>query len=333
MYEVFEKHTSLSLVMDPVDADAIWLFSYYVPYFLPRRWHFLDSLTHRLGLNPDQQRENKIIQKKFVISSVHHLYHPKEALYIDKVRQVNALSDVVHFFSEQNIATNQHYFTRPIIHLPYWLSVIDFTPQTPALKQAARQMFGIPQARIVLGSFQRDSESDGVMPKLEKGPDRFCDIVEQLDPTRYFVLLAGTRRDYVEKRLNSAGVAFKNVGFVPTEMMTTLYHTLDYYLVTSRVEGGPQATLETMATQIPIYTTQVGVSNLLDQRVVFDASEKIVEALSRPYPDVLDTHFETIKQYSPETVIPHYDAVFIQLWEAYQVGELAKVAEKLPSFP
>lgn len=303
-----------------------------MPYYLPRRWQRFDPLTRRLGLNPDQRRENQLIKQKFTIATFAHLYHPKEHLYIDKVRRINRISDVIHFYSEKNMLDNQSYFSHPLIHLPYWLSLAGFAPQTFEAKQAARFELGIPADRIVLGSFQRDTESDRVTPKLEKGPDQLCDVIEQLDPEQYFVLLAGTRRDYVEGRLEQAGIDYLNVGFVPSEKMTTLYHALDAYLVTSRVEGGPQAILEAMATKIPVYSTRVGVSNLLDPRVVFDEHLNIVEALQRPYPDVLAVHYDTISKYSPEAVITYYDEAFVRMWEGFLAGHLEQTVAELEGF-
>ena len=46
----------------------------------------------------------------------------------------------------------------------------------------------------------------------------------------------------------------------PIDVVNKLYNILDLYLVTSRVEGGPQAILECGANKTPIISTNVGVA-------------------------------------------------------------------------
>ena len=43
-------------------------------------------------------------------------------------------------------------------------------------------------------------------------------------------------------------------------LVNKLYNILDLYLVTSRIEGGPQAILECALTKTPILSTDVGVA-------------------------------------------------------------------------
>ena len=44
-----------------------------------------------------------------------------------------------------------------------------------------KKLFNLPEDKLIVGSFQRDTEgSDLVSPKLEKGPDRFRDYIENL---------------------------------------------------------------------------------------------------------------------------------------------------------
>ena len=47
---------------------------------------------------------------------------------------------------------------------------------------------------------------------------------------------------------------------VDTKTLNKLYNLLDLYLVTSRIEGGPQAILECAITKTPILSTDVGVA-------------------------------------------------------------------------
>jgi glycosyltransferase involved in cell wall biosynthesis len=48
---------------------------------------------------------------------------------------------------------------------------------------------------------------------------------------------------------------------VDTVKLNKLYNALDLYIVSSRIEGGPQAILECAITKTPILSTDVGVAS------------------------------------------------------------------------
>ena len=53
--------------------------------------------------------------------------------------------------------------------------------------------------------------------------------------------------------------------------MNQLYNLLDIYIVSSRIEGGPQAILECAITKTPILSTDVGVaSEILNPKSIFN---------------------------------------------------------------
>ena len=82
--------------------------------------------------------------------------------------------------------------------------------------------------------------------------------------------MTGTRRQYVINKLNEAKIPFYYVEMADIRLVNKLYNILDLYLVTSRVEGGPQAILECAVTKTPILSTDVGVaSEILDQKSIF----------------------------------------------------------------
>ena len=57
---------------------------------------------------------------------------------------------------------------------------------------------------------------------------------------------------------------------VDFKILNELYNCLDLYIVTSRVEGGPQAILECGITNTPIISTDVGVaSEILSKDSIF----------------------------------------------------------------
>ena len=58
---------------------------------------------------------------------------------------------------------------------------------------------------------------------------------------------------------------------VDSKTLNKLYNLLDLYLVTSRIEGGPQAILECAITKTPILSTDVGVAGeILHQDSIYD---------------------------------------------------------------
>ena len=61
---------------------------------------------------------------------------------------------------------------------------------------------------------------------------------------------------------------------VPLEVVNKLYNVLDLYLVTSRVEGGPQAIFECALTKTPILSTKVGVApEVLHTDSIYEVNE------------------------------------------------------------
>ncbi|MBN1982772.1 MAG: glycosyltransferase family 4 protein [Chitinivibrionales bacterium] len=126
-----------------------------------------------------------------------------------------------------------------------------------------RSSLGIPEGVIVIGSFQKDGNGweEGFEPKLIKGPDIFCDAVEQLARHyKIYILLTGPARGYVKRRLDKAGIPYLHHYLNNPADVARYYRALDLYLVTSRIEGGPQAVLESMATGVPVVSTRVGLS-------------------------------------------------------------------------
>jgi glycosyltransferase involved in cell wall biosynthesis len=137
-----------------------------------------------------------------------------------------------------------------------------FTPRTDASRSEARAELGIPEEAFVVGSFQKDGVgwSDGLEPKLIKGPDVFVDALEHAKATipNLFVLLSGPARGYVKSRLEGAGIPYRHVFARDHAEIGRMTHALDAYLIASRQEGGPKAFLESLASGVPVVSTRVG---------------------------------------------------------------------------
>lgn len=323
LFKSFRRHSSAEFVESPEQADLIWIKSYYsnlgqiTALFRPR-WvrRLFPGLVQRR-----RPRRAAAIGDKLVIATFAHLTPGKEDTFLPTVRRVDVLSDVIHFFARTNIAPNLGHFRRPVIHLPYWIDLDFFRPLTAEQRLSLRRRYELPEDRMIIGSFQRDTERHGDnVPKLEKGPDVLCDVLERLDRDRIFVVLSGPRRDYVEGRLKRAAIPYRHLGYVDTEEMPAIYGCLDRYLVTSRVEGGPQAIIECMATRTPIHSTPVGISDALSPTVICNGVDEFVSALSLPYPEVLDEHLKSVQGFDVRRVVPLYEQTFETLIAAHRAN-------------
>ena len=59
--------------------------------------------------------------------------------------------------------------------------------------------------------------------------------------------------------LERLGVPYAHHHFDDYRAVVQCYHALDLYLIASRVEGGPQAFLESWATGVPVVSTRMGM--------------------------------------------------------------------------
>jgi len=236
-----------------INADIIWLIA-------PWTWKKISK------------RQLKI---KTVVATVHHIDEEK----FDHIQQKEFMLrdryiDFYHTISSKSSQQLQKYTNKPIFKIPFWVNQeVWFNIEN---KNYVRQKFGLNNDSFLIGSFQRDTEgSDLISPKLSKGPDQFFRIVKEL----YFknkninVILAGTRRNYLIDKLKKDKIPYKYFEMTDFKTLNELYNCLDLYIVSSRVEGGPQAILECAITKTPIISTDVGIaSEILDKGSIFDMS-------------------------------------------------------------
>lgn len=151
-----------------------------------------------------------------------------------------------------------------IVKIPIALDIKHFKPVSKEEKLVLRNLENIPIDATVIGSFQKDGNGwgEGLEPKMVKGPDIFCDVVEKLknEIPNLFILLTGPARGYVKSRLEKAGIPYKHVFLKDPSEVNKYYNMIDLYIVTSRVEGGPKAVMESMSSGIPIISTKVGMA-------------------------------------------------------------------------
>ena len=215
----------------------------------------------------------KVLGRKKVIASIYHIdfktfgEDEKKDFY-----EMDKYVDVYHVISLKTKEQLKKLTNKHIISIPFWVNQKNWYHIEK--KSELRTKWGIGTNDYLVGSFQRDTEgTDLESPKLIKGPDLFIKILEDIKEynKNLVVVLAGTRRQYVLKNLKKLEIDFKYFEMVDTRELNELYNILDLYIVSSRLEGGPQAILEASITKTPLVSTDVGVaSEILHKNSIFE---------------------------------------------------------------
>ena len=235
------------------ESDIIWIISPWLWKKIPKRY----------------LKKNKVIcsvyhfeEKDFERDSLKDFY--KRDSYVDEYH-------VISPYIEKDL---RNLTTKPITYIPFWVneSIWFNIPD----KSNLRKKYNIDEKSYLIGSFQRDTEgSDLKSPKLIKGPDRFIEIVKSKkdDIKNLKVVLTGKRRQYVISELEKLNIDYVYLEMVTFEELNELYNILDLYIVSSRIEGGPQAVVECGITKTPIISTDVGfATDILSSESIFDMS-------------------------------------------------------------
>jgi glycosyltransferase involved in cell wall biosynthesis len=209
-----------------------------------------------------------------------------------------------------------------IVVIPLGVDTHLFSPTIDEQKQEARKKLGIPQDRLVIGSFQKDGVGwgEGLEPKLIKGPDIFVETLVRLKHLNPFVLLTGPARGYVKRRLEKNGIEYKHVYLKNFQQLPTMYRALNLYLITSRIEGGPKALLESWASEVPVVSTRVGMipDIAVDGETVLLAEIKQTENLAHQAEKLAtrsDLHEQLITNALREVQPYHWNAIARQYFE------------------
>tara|TARA_X000000368_G_scaffold416375_1_gene410158 strand:+ start:811 stop:1731 length:921 start_codon:yes stop_codon:yes gene_type:complete len=254
----------------------------------------------------------KYLKAKTVVCSIHHLE--------EKDFKGSALKD---FYSRDKYVNYYHTISnkskeeirkltpKKIVSIPFWINEnIFFSLQD---KSNLRSKYNLPKESLIIGSFQRDTEGkDLKSPKLIKGPDQFVEIVKSFSKRNknLLVLLAGYRRQYLIKKLEEENIDYKYIELVDFEILNELYNCLDLYVVSSRVEGGPQAILECGITKTPLISTDVGIATeILSSESIFN-----MDNFEQAKPNIQVAYDNSIK-YSLEDGMKKYQNMFEDIFK------------------
>jgi glycosyltransferase involved in cell wall biosynthesis len=141
----------------------------------------------------------------------------------------------------------------PITVVPHGVDPDDFYR-----RPAQRRKYGMPADAFVVGfvgSKTRNYDAG------RKGLDTLELVLRQVRgrvPNLHVSFLGLGWEEEVVK-LRAEGISANYVGFVPESQLPDFYSSIDTYLLTSRVEGGPCTVLESMACETPVVATRVGL--------------------------------------------------------------------------
>ena len=225
------------------DADIIWLLAGWC-------WNHLPV---------------EILKNKKIIVTEHHIVPEKftQQKYQNFMIR-DQFVDCYHVPNEKTKSLLKQLTKKRIEVISYWCNDKLWKPID---RKKARETLNLSIKNYYVGSFQRDTEgSDLKTPKLEKGPDLFCDYlirnrVKMESMGELHVLLGGWRRQYVENRLKKAKINYTLFEKTSLTTIRLLYAACDLYVVSSRFEGGPQAIIEAAAMEVPIISTDVGIAS------------------------------------------------------------------------
>ena len=222
--------------------------------------------------------------------------------------------DGYHVISKKTKEVLQNFTKKTIFYLPLWVNQDIWYNKSN--KNELRTNFGFTGSDYLVGSFQRDTEgSDLTSPKLVKGPDIFIEIVKNLykKNNKLRVVLTGKRRDYVISELKKNNIPYRYFEMTNFSMMNDLYNILDLYLITSRLEGGPQALVECGQTRTPVISTDVGIAReILAAESIFDY--KNISSFSDTSPNVEKAYIESSKLTIPNGMLGYVD-MFNKVYE------------------
>jgi len=267
------------------EADIIWLIS---------AWTW-------------QQIPLNILSEKKVIATIHHVTpskFTKDSLREFMVR--DRFVDTYHVPCQKTKDFISKITSKPINIVGYWYNEEIWHPTD---RLSARALLGIPNDKIVVGSFQRDTEGfDLKTPKLEKGPDLFFDYVnDNFEKDKLVVLLGGWRRQYLIGRLEEVEIEYKYFELASIDKLKYMYAACDLYVVSSRTEGGPQAILEAAAMKVPIISTDVGMATaVLTENCVFDVNKRRYE----PTLDDVEENYQKVQGFELKAHVDKYKEMF-----------------------
>lgn len=281
----FYSHTKLETSKSIFQSETVWIMA-------PWTWKKLNQ---------------KQLSKKNVICTIHHIDFEKfkDEDYLN-FKELESYVDRFHTISKISYEDLSKLTKKDISIIPFWINQNNFYKIDN--KEKIKNKFGLPKDKYLIGSFQRDTEGkDLKSPKLIKGPDIFIEYILKLKDRipNLHVVLTGKRRQYVISELKSHNITYSYFEMASIKDLNELYNILNLYIVSSRVEGGPQAILECAATKTPIISNNVGVAKTILSSESIISKGDVISAI----PNV-EHAFEKVQKYMLPQGIDSFEKLF-----------------------
>ena len=279
-YRKYSRHDIVNLDQNPDVFWSVSLFSY--PSIAPQ-----------------------VIKSCKKVIQIHHIDESKLGEYNF---QVFNTADVCLVPNKITEVVAKKYIKIPIVRIPYWLLSFAMSERNEA--EIERIKGKISDGEILIGSFVKDGNGTiGKTPKLSKGPDILIDVLDKLNHRmKIKVVLAGYSRQYIITNLEKRKIPY--IYLQKHKDINTLYDCLDWYLSTSRTEGGPQSIFEASYRNVKILSTRVGIApEILHPNCICDSSEDFVDKVMLGIDEKVYNK-EVVKEFIPEKIVPLYDDFF-----------------------
>jgi glycosyltransferase involved in cell wall biosynthesis len=198
----------------------------------------------------------------------------KEIIDIDQITHLTQISTIHHIvefsqiesclLADKIMVVNRKYLNELILKGVSKEKVflihngVDTDFFSPKNKLKSKEKFRIPLEDYCIGfSAKASSDHDG-----RKGIDIFLGVLSTLSSnlkSDVHIIITGPGWNEYIKSLQLNNIQIHYFPFLPQKKMPDFYNSLDLYLVTSRVEGGPVPLLEAMSCGITVISTSVGI--------------------------------------------------------------------------
>lgn len=161
--------------------------------------------------------------------------------------------------------------------MPYGVDAELFKPPTDSQRAAKRVSLGISPSAKVVGFFGKNTSNE----YDRKGIDIFRQALLELNQLlpELAILIVGPGWQELVAQLKSAGIQCLWFSYIrQVTGLASMYHALDFYWVTARVEGGPVTLLEAMSSEVCCLTTSVGLA----REIVHDGENALLLPFNNP---------------------------------------------------
>lgn len=143
--------------------------------------------------------------------------------------------------------------------VPYGVDAEQFKPWDAESRRRIRRRLGVKEGSTVVGFFAKKSSNDDD----RKGTDVFIEALRALRDRvpNLTALIVGPGWQEMVTSFRASGIECIWLPFIRDyKGLTEMYAALDFYWVTSRIEGGPVTLLEAMSSEVCCVTTPVGLA-------------------------------------------------------------------------